>query len=111
MSISILPIAGSARLSVTGDLDAVLSVPFDDDDRFLVGLSDGTLLQGVYDEDLRCTWSVARYGAAIIRICGERVELDWKLEWVTVSLYCAPMLECAEPGPLPLFPELDQKAA
>lgn len=50
MSITILPVPGYPRLQVIGDIEAILHVPFDDDDRFLVGVSDGTLLVGTYDE-------------------------------------------------------------
>jgi hypothetical protein len=53
MSITIVPVPGCPRLEVRGDIEAVLQVPFDDDDRFLVGISDGSLLLGTYDEHLR----------------------------------------------------------
>lgn len=111
MSITILPVPGCPRLEVSGDIEAVLQVPFDDDDRFLVGVSDGSLLLGTYDEQLRCTWSVVREGAAIVRIEGERVDLHWSVEWINVGLYISAMIDRSKPAPLPLFPELDRHAA
>jgi len=111
MSITIDPIPGTVRLRVGGDLETVLTVPFDDDDRFFVGVSDGTLLTGTYDENLRCSWSVAQHGAAIIRVVGDRVELDWRVEWVTAAVYNSQMAQSEAPTPLPLFPGLDMQAA
>lgn len=106
MGITISPVAGLARLQVTGDIDAVLAVPFDDDDRFLVGASDGTLLLGTYDECLRCTWTVAQNGAAITRIAGDRVDLEWTVEWLAVGLFSDCAIQSVAPEPLPLFPGL-----
>jgi len=111
MSITILPVLGYPRLQVVGDIEAVLHVPFDDDDRFLVGVSDGSLLLGTYDEQLRCAWSVAREGAALVRIEGECVDLHWSVEWINVGLYSSAMIDRSKPAPLPLFPELDRHAA
>lgn len=111
MSVTIEAITGVAKLGVTGDIETVLTVPFDDDDRFLVGLSDGTLLQGVYDEHLGCEWKVAGHGAGIVRIEGRAVTLDWRVEWVTVSIFNGDMIEPTTPPSLPLFPELDRHAA
>ena len=111
MAIMIEPIPGSVRLRSTGDVETVLTVPYDDDDRFLVGFSDGTLLQGIYDTNLRCRWKVAREGAGLVRFVGERVVLEWNAEWVTASVYDANVLGPQVPQALPLFPGLDQRAA
>lgn len=111
VTITITPIAGTARLQVRGDLETVLPVPFDDDDRFLIGASDGTLLLGTFDEHLNCIWSVAQHGAAIVTICDERVHLEWTVGWVTAAVYDCQMVEGLGGQPLPLFPELDQHAA
>lgn len=56
MCVSITPIPDSVRLRVTGDVETVLAVAYDEEERFLVGLSDGTLLMGYYDEAMRCRW-------------------------------------------------------
>jgi len=111
MAVTIEPVAGSVRLRVTGDIETTLAVPYDDDDRFLVGLSDGTLLLGNYDETLRCFWEVARHGAGIVRFIGDTVVLEWRAEWVTVAVYDANVVEPAVSQSLPLFPELDCWAA
>lgn len=111
MSITIDPIPGTVRMRVGGDLETLLTIPCDDDDRFFVGVSDGTLLTGTYDENLRCSWSVAQHGAAIIRILGDRVEVHWRVEWVTAAVYDDRMAQSEALTPLPLFPELAVKAA
>ncbi|WP_287003016.1 MULTISPECIES: hypothetical protein [Sphingobium] len=58
MCVLITPISESVRLRVTGDVETVLAVPYENDDRFLVGLSDGTLLMGFFGKDMRCRWEV-----------------------------------------------------
>lgn len=111
MAITIQPIPASTRLQVSGDIETVLQVPFDDDDRFFVGVSDGTLLLGTYDEELHCSWSIAREGAGIVRIESDRVNIEWAIEWVTAGLFDPALLETVICAPLPLFPDLDQLAA
>jgi len=111
MAVTIEPIPNSVRLRVTGDIKTVLTVPYDDDDRFLLGFSDGTLLLGTYDETLRCSWEVARVGAGIVRFDGEKVVLEWRAEWVTASVYDANVVVPRVPQALPLFPDLDRQAA
>nr|WP_202386202.1 hypothetical protein [Allopontixanthobacter confluentis] len=95
----------------TGDIETVLIVPYDDDDRFFIGFSDGTLLQGTYDGSLRCDWKVAREGAGPLRFVRESVVLEWSVEWVTASVYDANVLVPQVPQSLPLFPDLDLRAA
>ena len=106
MALTIEPIPDRAQLRVTGDLETLLTVPFDDDDRFLLGLSDGTLLLGTYDGDLRCSWEVAREGVGGVRFEGATVNVAGSVEWVTAALYDANVVEPHQPQPLPLFPEL-----
>lgn len=111
MSILVRPIPDSVRLRVTGDIETTLTVPYEDDDRFLVGFSDGTLLLGAYDERLNCRWEIAREGAGIVRFSDEGVRLDWRVEWATVSIYDPNVAEPPLPEALPLFPSLDRWAA
>lgn len=106
MAVTIEPIRGSARLRVTGDLETVLTVPFDDDDLFRLGLSDGTLLLGTYDDELRCSWEVAREGAGSVRVEARGVYVNTAVEWATASLYDANVVEPHQPSTLPLFPDL-----
>ena len=111
MAVTIKPLPGSPRLHVSGDLETVLTVPFDDDDRFLLGLSDGTLLLGTYDDELRCSWEVAREGIGSVRVEARGVYVNTSVEWVTASLYDANVVEPHQPQPLPLFPDLDRRVA
>ncbi|GFZ79625.1 hypothetical protein [Sphingobium fuliginis] len=111
MCVLILPISESVRLRVTGDVETVLTVPYENDERFLVGLSDGTLLLGYYDEHLRCKWEVARDGAGIVRFEGDAVRVEWRVEWLTVAAFDPQVVELANPPALPLFPDLDRWAA
>lgn len=93
MGITVQPILGSTKLQVSGDIETVLHVPFDDDDRFFVGLGDGTLLLGTYDEELRCSWSIARDGAGNVRIEKDQAIVEWAIEWITAGLYDAAIVE------------------
>lgn len=111
MSVMVEAIPESVRLRVTGDIETTLTVPYDDDDRFLLGFSDGTLLQGAYNDRLECIWAVARDGAGIVRFADGTAVLEWSAEWVTVSVYDANVVEPPVPEVLPLFPDLDRWAA
>jgi hypothetical protein len=111
MCVSITPIPDSVRLRVTGDVETVLAAPYDEDERFLVGLSDGTLLMGYYDEAMRCRWEVARDGAGIVRFDGSAVRVEWRVEWLTIATFDANVVEPGLPPAVPLFPELDRWAA
>lgn len=111
VSVMIEAITGTAKLKVSGDIEAVLTVPFEDDDRFLVGLSDGTLLLGTYDDLLRCRWQVLQDGAGIVRIAESAVTLEWRAEWITASCYYERANPNRHPEILPLFPDLDRHAA
>lgn len=86
-------------------------MPYEDDDRFLVGLSDGTLLQGVYDDQLECRWEIARDGAGFVRRDGRSIIVDWRMEWVTISAYDPNVIEPGALPELPLFPDIDRWAA
>lgn len=111
MGVMIDPIPDSVRLRVTGDIETILLVPYDDDDRFFLGFSDGTLLIGTYDDELRCTFEVATDGAGMVRFAGGRAVLEFRVDWVTVSIYDANVVEPPPPTVLPLFPDLDRWAA
>lgn len=111
MCVMVEAIPNSVRLRVTGDIETTLTVPYDADDRFLLGFSDGTLLLGAYNDSLQCIWEVARNGAGIVRFAGDVAFLEWRAEWVTVSVYDANVVEPPVPEALPLFPDLDRWAA
>lgn len=111
MAVRVDPIPDSVRLRITGDVETVLSVPYEDDDRFLVGFSDGTLIVGSFDESLQCSFEVARYGAGIVRLEAGAFAVEWRMEWATVGLFDPNVVEPPVPNPLPLFPDLDRWAA
>lgn len=111
MCVLIRPISDSVRLRVSGDVETVLAVPYDADERFLIGLSDGTLLMGAYDKCLRCRWEVARDGAGIVRFEGDAIRVEWRMEWVTVGTFDPHVVEPYDPPALPLFPDLDRWTA
>lgn len=111
MSVTIQPVPDSVRLRVSGDVETTLTVPYEDDDRFLVGLSDGTLLQGLYDDRLECVWEIVRLGLGIVSFKGQCVKVEGHFEWATVSIFDANIVEPPLPAALPLFPELDRWAA
>ncbi|MFZ2995214.1 hypothetical protein [Sphingobium sp.] len=74
----------------------------------MIGLSDGTLLVGSYDDDLHCRFDVARDGAGFVRLEQGAAFIDWRgIEWAAVSTYDPNVVEPADPQPLPLFPELE----
>lgn len=107
MGVKIEAIPDSVRVRITGDVETVISVPYDDDDRFRVGLSDGTLLLGSYDDDLRCRFDVARYGAGLVQIERGAAKIEWRgIEWATVSAYDANIAQPADPQQMPLFPDI-----
>jgi len=106
MCVRIESVPESVRLRISGDVETVIAVPYEDD-RFMIGLSDGTLLIGSYDEDLRCQFDVARYGAGIVKIEKGAAVIEWRgIEWVAVSAYDANVAKPAVPLPMPLFPDL-----
>lgn len=111
MCVMVEAIPDSVRLRVTGDIETTLTVPYDDDDRFLLGFSEGTLLMGTYNDNLECIWEVARVGAGIVRFVDGVALLEWRAEWVTVSVYDGNIVEPPVPQVLPLFPDLDRWAA
>lgn len=102
MSIIITPLCPE-RLSITGDVEMELRVPYDgDEDRFHLAISDGTLIAGEYDpEGDHFHYQVEIEGAGITRIAGDTVTVDWRPEWVTIGVYQPVPTRGLEP--LPLF--------
>ena len=88
MSITTAPLSPE-RLSITGDVEMELRIPFDsDEDRFHLAISDGTLIAGEYDaDDDRFHYQVEIEGAGITRIAGDTVTVEWRPEWVTIGVY------------------------
>lgn len=109
MGVRIEAIPDSCRIRVSGDIETTVAVPYEDDDRFMIGLSDGTLLIGSYDEALSCRFDVARYGAGFVRIEHGVAVVEWRgIKWAAVSTYDANIVEPPRPMPLPLFPDIEE---
>jgi len=89
MSVRIEPQAGF-QLKLSGDIETAISLSARAvSDDFVVAFSDGTLLRGSYDFALEeCRFAVAIEGAGTTKIRrdsdGDQVELDWRIEWVSV---------------------------
>lgn len=104
MGIKIEAIPESCRLRVSGDVETVLRVPYDYDERFMIGTSEGTLLVGTIDRSMRCQFDIARDGAGIVRFEQGAAFIDWRgIEWAAVSPYDANVVEPSDPEPMPLF--------
>lgn len=108
MGIKIEAIPESCRLRVSGDVETVLRVPYDYDERFMIGTSEGTLLVGSIDRSMRCQFDVARDGAGFVRFEQGAAYIDWRgIEWAAVSAYDANVVEPTDPPPMPLFPDIE----
>ena len=90
MSVRIEPQDGF-KLKLSGDIETVISLSTRAvSNDFAVAFSDGTLLRGSYDFALEeCRFSVLIEGAGTAKIRresgGDQVELDWRIEWVSVA--------------------------
>lgn len=98
------------RLCISGDINVVIDLPNDCDDRFLVALSDGTLLEGNLADDQTSRLSVLSPGAAIIEgyKSGPRqgVTVHWDIEWLNVGRISDSGLRQPEDQGMPLFDAL-----
>ncbi|TWC98961.1 MULTISPECIES: hypothetical protein [unclassified Sphingobium] len=53
---------------------------------------------GYYDQAMQCRWKVAHDGTGIVRCKSNVAQVEWPIEWLTVAIFDAHVLE---PG-LPL---------
>lgn len=114
MPITISPIAATAKLSITGDIERVIEIPLDGLDdlareviRYSVALSDGTMLVGSFLDDETHRLDVAVEGAGIVRGQADGgVRVEWPVEWLTVASDRRSLVRADAPEPLPLFPQL-----
>lgn len=111
MSISITPIAGTTRLAVSGDIDAIIEIPHEARDlgrnvSYAIALSDGTMLRGAFGEDRAHRIVVAVEGAGLVRDVPGGVAIDWAVEWLTVAPDACAIVPARRPASLPLFPQL-----
>jgi hypothetical protein len=100
-------------LHVSGSVQTILIIPVragsNDNARFTLALSDGTLVEGHLDESDTCHFSVAVEGAGITRITGSRqpvLKHEWAIEWITISDADQVARAESQAAELPLFPDL-----
>ena len=86
-----IEVGGRSNLLLTGDIETRLDVPARGiSEGFSLAFSDGTLLRGTFLGDVStCRFALAVEGAAQVRITrhddGDRVDLDWDFEWITLA--------------------------
>lgn len=98
------------KLRVMGDIDAELAVPPNDAGRCWISVSDGTLIEAAYGDDDACRFAVSEEGAGIARIkrdgASDVLQLDWRVEWVTVAAACNAARAVARCETMPVLPGL-----
>ncbi|PVX28821.1 hypothetical protein [Sphingomonas pokkalii] len=99
MSIRIEPLE-NGRLKLSGDVEDEICLSARAlDEGFAIAISDGTLVQGRFDNWVdECRFSVTVEGAGIATISraerGDVLDLAWKIEWISVAI--ARDMHCAE---------------
>jgi hypothetical protein len=101
-------------LHVSGSVETILTIPSrtnsNDDARFTLAMSDGTLLEGRLDDTDTCHFAVAVEGAGITRIMGSSgavLRHEWALEWIAISGADQSAKADSKAAELPLFPDLE----
>jgi len=86
MSITIMGHPGGS-IRVSGDIETVLIAPYIRRGQpFVLGFSDGTLIEGLLDGSSGITlFQTLVEGAGIVMIGEQDVTLDWRVEWVTMA--------------------------
>jgi len=104
MSIRIEPLE-NGRLKLSGDVeDEICLSARAIDEGFAIAISDGTLVQGRFDNWVdECRFSIAVEGAGITTISraerGDVLDLAWKIEWISVAI--GRDMRCAKGGGTP----------
>ncbi|SFK62746.1 hypothetical protein SAMN03159338_0223 [Sphingomonas sp. NFR04] len=104
MSIRIEPLE-NGRLKLSGDVEDEICLSARAlDEGFAIAISDGTLVQGRFDNWVdECRFSVAVDGAGIATISraerGDVLDLAWKIEWISVAI--ARDMRCAKRSEAP----------
>ena len=104
MSIRIEPLE-NGRLKLSGDVEDEICLSARAlDEGFAIAISDGTLVQGRFDNWVdECRFSVALEGSGIATISraerGDVLDLAWKIEWISVAI--ARDMRCAKRSEAP----------
>ena len=106
MTITIAATPTHDALTLSGDICRLLPLPAERDcGSVAVALSDGTLLDVSLSGPPEKRFKVAKEGAAITIIHADRVEVQWPIEWLTVSGRNQALAVDRNPDPMPMFPE------
>lgn len=91
MSVTIQGVGETEYLRLTGDIDTTLRLPYDveQESRFFLAFSDGTLIEGDFGDEQLLAFRVAQEGAGIVRIEESSLRLDWNVEWATIAPFKA----------------------
>ena len=106
MTITIAASPAQDALVLSGDICRLIPLPAERAcGSVAVALSDGTLLDVSLAGPVEDRFRVAKEGAAITVIHGEEVEVQWPIEWLTVSGRNQALAIDRHPDPMPMFPE------
>ena len=96
------------RITISGDVTASLKIPLMGvEDRFWIALSDGSRILATPDMTGAYAFQLVDEGAAIVHIDGNRIDVEWRVDWVVLSaFYDAVRRPPNEMSPLPLFDRL-----
>ncbi len=90
MAITLQPVRNEPQLRVSGDIDAILSVPAvigasEDGGRYFIALSDGTLVRAHLGDDPAFEILIDGAGLVAIDEAAQTLRIDWSVEWLALS--------------------------
>jgi hypothetical protein len=106
MPVTIAPTATLDALTLSGDISRTVPLPAERSSGSLfIAVSDGTLLEASFADEPAERFKVIHEGAGTVRLTEDRAEVQWPVEWLTVSGLKQALTIDRQPQPLPLFPE------
>ena len=86
MSVEVEGLA-EGRIRVAGDIERLMIAPYVQRGQpFVLGFSDGTLIEGLFDRlSETYLFQTLVEGAGIVTIEEDRVTLDWAMDWATIA--------------------------
>lgn len=106
MPIKITPSPALDALTLSGDISRTIPLPAGSrQGAVAIALSDGTLLEMIPQAPQGHSFQITKDGAGIVQALGNAVEVQWPIEWLTVSGPGQVLTIDRQPQPLPLFPE------
>jgi hypothetical protein len=108
MSITIAATPALDAFQLSGDICRTLPLPEERScGSVAIALSDGTLIDANLSAGPSERFRIAKDGAGIIRMIEDAIEVQWPIEWLTVSGRNQAIAIERPLEPLPLFPEVD----